>query len=157
MIFPVYYILPYPPSDNRRFIGHGKVLSKSCKNFIDAVTELYWENCNRIETIKEPVRATILLYPANHRRDAANCLKVLFDALEKNKIIENDMLIKDVEVLTCETDPSDIVIVGFEPRNKTLIDTMPKRIKSLLKHYREQMFYSSSTAKAIDAGRKAMT
>jgi len=83
--------------------------------------------------------------------------KAIEALLEKNKIIENDMLIKDVEVLTCETDPSDIVIVGFEPRNKTLIDTMPKRIKYLIKHYREKMFYSSSTAKAIDAGRKAMT
>jgi len=160
-MLPVYYILPYPPSDNAKYAARtSKVPSRMYKRYVDEVAALCLTcgvggiACGEI--IKEPVRATVWLYPANTRRDSANCLKILFDALEKNGIIENDRLIKDVEILSCETQPADIVIVEFSPRNMTLVESMPKKIKYLLKHYRHQLFFAPHVANAINEDRKAM-
>ena len=160
-MLPVYYILPYPPSDNAKYAARtSKVPSRMYKRYVDEVAALCLTcgvggiACGEI--IKEPVRATVWLYPANTRRDAANCLKILFDALEKNGVIENDKLIKQVEVVTCDVETSDIVIVCFEPVKKGLIEPMPKKIKYLLKHYKHRTFYAAHVAKAIDEGGKAM-
>jgi Holliday junction resolvase len=158
MQLPVYFILPYPPSDNEKYACRtNKAPSAIYKHYVEVeVRNVVLECGSRMETITEPVRATVWLYPKHHRRDATNCLKVLFDALEKNGIIKNDSLIKDTEVISCDTEASDVVIVEFAPRKMAMIESMSKKIKYLLKHYREQSFFASHAARAINEGKEIM-
>ena len=104
-------VLPYPPSDNERYIGRTKKLSPVVEAYRRTVQSVVLEK--RVPKITCDVTASVLLFPANERRDSSNCLKVLWDTLESVGVLKNDRQVKSPLVYRGEPHPSDMVCVRF--------------------------------------------
>lgn len=100
-------ILPYPPSDNERYIGRTKSLSPKVRAYRRAVQSVVIERS--LQGIACDLEARLLLFPKNERRDTCNCFKVLWDTLEHVGVLKNDRQIKEVHVFRGVTHSSDVV------------------------------------------------
>lgn len=105
--------LPYPPSDNEKYVGRTKkVLSPVVNAYRRAVETLVLEK--RVPRIHCDVEAFVILHPANDRRDSSNCLKVLWDTLEHVGVLKNDRQVKSFHVYRGNKHPSDVIEVRFQ-------------------------------------------
>lgn len=67
----------------------------------------------KIKPIKGPVKVKIIFHFKNNLSDIDNCLKPLFDVFVKNKIIEDDRFIYQLEVIKT-LDKKDFFIIDIE-------------------------------------------
>lgn len=105
------FIVPWPPSANSLYVNENKLtlsqpkdplkkapryyqkrrLSKEGINFTKYVKDLLGYTFPRVKYGSHPVFAYITLYPPDkRRRDHPNCEKVLYDAIQKSGIINDD-------------------------------------------------------------------
>ena len=107
-------ILPYPPSDNEKYVGRTtKTLSPVVRAYRRAVETVVIEK--KVPRITCNVEARLLLFPANERRDSSNCLKVLWDTLEHVGVLKNDRQVKEVHVFRGVPHPSDVICLRLLP------------------------------------------
>ena len=97
MNLPIALILPYPPSDNERYVYYGNVpkLSDKVKYYREyQKLGLFYLWQHRFEKICENVRAIVYQYPPHDQRDPSNCFKELWDSLQVAGILKNDKLVQ---------------------------------------------------------------
>ena len=120
MNLPIALILPYPPSDNKRYYVLSKRLTEETRNYRNVDAFALWMEGRMVglETITERVRPVVYPYPCNRRRDATNCLKELWDSLQAVKVLKNDHLIDGPIMGIRVVHPSDAVFVEFWPADE---------------------------------------
>lgn len=93
--------LPFPPSINAIYAPtrKGIMLTKRARDYHDLFKKTL-EKQVEIETCRGFLEAKIWVCPPDRRkRDCDNILKILFDAMQKCEVYENDSQIKKVEVI----------------------------------------------------------
>ena len=162
MNLPIALILPYPPSDNKRYYILSKRLTEETRHYRNAEVRLLWLTCRcyGLETITEEVRAFVYLYPCNRRRDTTNCLKELWDSLQANHILENDRLVKSVQVEVCGVHKSDAAVVEFWPLDSEPVTNSKVKLDGRFSEYfydpnfQGRLFYANHVPGAIRYGQK---
>jgi len=161
MNLPIALILPYPPSDNERYVYYGKVpkLSEKVKRYREEQCYgLYSLWVQGLKTITEPVQAVVYPYPPpKSTRDLTNCLKELWDSLQAAKILKNDNLVVGLRMGKRKFHVSDAVFVEFWPEDATppIIEgkTLERRINDAKMHedFTGKVFATDDTWKKIAA------
>ena len=112
--------LPYPPTINHYYAKckNGKLrIGERGKQYRLAV--LLHKKQLRLKQILGPIQVTIHMIPPDYRRrDSDNLLKCLLDSLNKAKLIEDDSMIVDLQILKHKPDAQDDsgkVIVHIAP------------------------------------------
>ncbi len=125
--------IPYPPSVNKTYYNRhiikdgvtknllrGRGLTKEAKTYKKYVASLIYYSFREINFGKDYVKVTILDNPSHRLGDNHNCEKIVFDAIEMSKIIQNDKQIIAHEIIPgiCKNPPS--WTIKIEPYTKSL-------------------------------------
>lgn len=146
---PAAFLLPYPPSDNERYLPKTFRLSKQARHFRNEEVGRLIADCrDHIGEVAEKVQAVIYLYPANNRRDPANCQKILFDSLQALGILRNDSLIASPMLIPSGKHPSDVIFMELWPMND---DPCVIRDKSLGARWFDATMHEMLTGKVFVA------
>jgi Holliday junction resolvase RusA-like endonuclease len=102
--------IPYPPSVNKIYYNRltprpqerGRGLTMEAKNYKNYVADLIYYSFPKVKFGKQEVKVSILSSPPNRRGDNHNGLKIVFDAIEKSGLIDNDKQIVALEIIPCD-------------------------------------------------------
>ena len=110
-------VVPFPVSVNRLYIkGRGKrskTLSQSGRRYYRLIAA-YLKG--KLGPVDYPLRVTMWLFPENnHRRDASNYSKSLWDAMVKAEIWLDDSQIKDERYIMGAKTKHPCAVIEFTP------------------------------------------
>lgn len=115
--------IPYPPSVNRTYYNRthlgdnlrGRGLTKEASVYKNTVADLIHYSFPFVNFGKQEIKVTILDYPPNRRGDNHNCIKIVFDAIERSGLIDNDKQIVSHEIIPAEIKNPAEWILKIEP------------------------------------------